>query len=121
LTRSSGRSATSSNEWQTPIFSYGLGGPHPRQERKYDALSGEGRGYGGGLPKLEPKELANVDATAIADLIPGLRPPTAIKQMDIFEEAKKRGPEFFLDPSSAFSEASFRFYLPQKSGRPFFP
>ena len=53
-----------------------------------DALLGEGRVYGGGLHKLEPKELANVDATAIADLIPGLRPPVGVKQLDIFEESE---------------------------------
>lgn len=51
-----------------------------------DALLGEGRVYGGGLHKLEPKELANVDATAIADLIPGLQKPVGVKQLDIFSE-----------------------------------
>ncbi len=35
-----------------------------------EQLLGEGRVYGGGLHKLEPKELANVDATAIAALVP---------------------------------------------------
>jgi hypothetical protein len=35
-----------------------------------EALLGEGRVYGGGLYKLEPKELANVPATAIANLLP---------------------------------------------------
>jgi hypothetical protein len=52
-----------------------------------DALLGEGRVYGGGLHKLEPKELANVNATAIADLIPGLQKPVGVKQLDIFEES----------------------------------
>ncbi len=33
-------------------------------------LLGEGRVYGGGLYKLEPKELANVPAQAIADMLP---------------------------------------------------
>jgi hypothetical protein len=32
----------------------------------------EGRVYGGGMFKLEPRELANVDASAIAELIPDL-------------------------------------------------
>lgn len=60
-----------------------------------DALLGEGRVYGGGLHKLEPKELANVDATAIAELIPGLRPPPAIKQLDIFAETEEKGAGVF--------------------------
>ena len=33
-----------------------------------ERLLGEGRVYGGGLHKLEPRELANVDASAIAEL-----------------------------------------------------
>lgn len=60
-----------------------------------DALLGEGRVYGGGLHKLEPKELANVDATAIADLIPGLAQPREAKQLDIFEEREEKGAEVF--------------------------
>jgi hypothetical protein len=35
-------------------------------------LSAEGRVYGGGLHKLEPKELSNAPAAAILDAIPGL-------------------------------------------------
>lgn len=35
-----------------------------------EQLLGEGRVYGGGLHKLEPKELANVPAPGIADLLP---------------------------------------------------
>jgi len=54
-----------------------------------DALLSEGRVYGGGLHKLEPKELANVDATVIADLIPDLQPPVRVKQLDIFEKGEK--------------------------------
>jgi hypothetical protein len=33
-----------------------------------DALHGEGRVYGGGLQKIEPKELLNVDVPFLADL-----------------------------------------------------
>ncbi len=55
-----------------------------------DRLLGEGRVYGGGLHKLEPKELANVDATAIAELIPDLRPPVSTKQLDIFGDVHSR-------------------------------
>ena len=35
------------------------------------AMLGEGRVYGGGLHKLEPKELGNVPATNISELLPG--------------------------------------------------
>lgn len=35
-----------------------------------DQLLGEGRVYGGGLHKLEPKELANVPVSELADLMP---------------------------------------------------
>ncbi len=35
-----------------------------------ESLLGEGRVYGGGLHKLEPKELANVAVPAIADILP---------------------------------------------------
>lgn len=38
-----------------------------------ESLLEEGRVYGGGLHKLEPKELARVDATKIADLLNGVK------------------------------------------------
>ena len=38
-----------------------------------ETLVGEGRVYGGGLHKLEPKELANVPAEGILDLVPDAR------------------------------------------------
>lgn len=44
----------------------------------------EGRVYGGGMFKLEPKELANVDASAIAELIPGLDLNENHEQMVMF-------------------------------------
>ena len=45
-----------------------------------ETLLGEGRVYGGGLYKMEPKELANVPAEAIAALVPGVenRPASQI-------------------------------------------
>lgn len=51
-------------------------------------LLGEGRVYGGGLHKLEPRELANVDATAIAEMIPGYESPSNIKQLSLFAAAE---------------------------------
>lgn len=43
-----------------------------------------GRVYGGGLHKLEPKELANVDASAIAALLPGYERGVELTQPDMF-------------------------------------
>jgi hypothetical protein len=40
-----------------------------------ELLTGEGRLYGGGLHKMEPKELANVPANVIINVMPeGLKP-----------------------------------------------
>jgi predicted RNA methylase len=47
-----------------------------------ERLLGEGRVYGGGLHKLEPKELANVPAQDIAELLPGAEQP--LRQRDLF-------------------------------------
>ncbi|MFQ5586017.1 MAG: hypothetical protein ACE5GF_04255 [Thermodesulfobacteriota bacterium] len=55
-----------------------------------DQLLKEGRVYGGGLYKLEPKELANVDATPIAGLIPDLQAPLPTKQLDMFGDNYNR-------------------------------
>ncbi|MBN1867871.1 Eco57I restriction-modification methylase domain-containing protein [Candidatus Sumerlaeota bacterium] len=49
-----------------------------------DQLLGEGRVYGGGLHKLEPRELANVDASAIAEVVPGFRKMKPTDQPDMF-------------------------------------
>ena len=43
-----------------------------------ETLIGEGRVYGGGLHKLEPKELANVPAQAIAELLPAFNRQTSL-------------------------------------------
>jgi hypothetical protein len=51
---------------------------------KSDQLLGEGRVYGGGLHKLEPKELAKVPVPQLMELLPkGERPA---KQTDLFGE-----------------------------------
>jgi hypothetical protein len=47
-------------------------------------LISEGRVYGGGMFKLEPKELANVDATDIAELVPDLQIKGKAKQLEMF-------------------------------------
>ncbi len=52
-----------------------------------DALLGEGRVYGGGLHKLEPRELSNVPATFIQDLLPKASIPKRTKQLGLFAEA----------------------------------
>lgn len=49
-----------------------------------DKLLGEGRIYGGGLFKLEPRELSNVDASAIAKLIPDLGATRPLGQLVLF-------------------------------------
>jgi hypothetical protein len=49
-----------------------------------EQLLSEGRVYGGGLFKLEPKELANVDASAIAELIPDLQLEEKTEQLVLF-------------------------------------
>jgi hypothetical protein len=49
-----------------------------------DQLLGEGRVYGGGLHKLEPRELANVPVPSLAALLPDAERPT--KQADLLTE-----------------------------------
>ena len=54
--------------------------------RQVEQLLGEGRVYGGGLYKLEPKELANVPATEVAELLPSL--PKRFQQSELFVAAE---------------------------------
>jgi len=51
-----------------------------------EQLLSEGRVYGGGLHKLEPSELANVDATAISQLIPNFKAPPTTDQLGLFAD-----------------------------------
>lgn len=48
-----------------------------------ERLLGEGRVYGGGLHKLEPRELANVDASAIAHMLPDYEALPPYRQLSL--------------------------------------
>ena len=53
-----------------------------------ERLLGEGRVYGGGLHKLEPKELANVGAREIDLIVPASIETTKFEQLNFFETIK---------------------------------
>jgi hypothetical protein len=48
-------------------------------------LRGEGRVYGGGLNKIEPRELGRISATSLVDRWPELAPPQRGVQSLLFE------------------------------------
>ena len=52
-----------------------------------EILLGEGRVYGGGLHKLEPRELGNLPAVFIADLLPDGSVPLRTTQLGLFVDA----------------------------------
>ena len=64
--------------YPTPVLANALNRDPGLIRRAWEALNritpeqllGEGRVYGGGLHKLEPKELANVPVAELADLMP---------------------------------------------------
>ena len=53
-------------------------------EIETDELLGHGRVYGGGLHKLEPKELRGFPAERLMERLPDIRPPS--RQMELLEE-----------------------------------
>lgn len=79
--------------YPTPVLAQALGRDPGLIRRAWQALNritpaellGEGRVYGGGLHKLEPKELANVPVAELADLMPMDERP--VMQTDLFMQA----------------------------------
>lgn len=53
------------------------------------ALLGEGRVYGGGLHKLEPRELGSVDASFLSDLIPHFSVRQKADQLGLFDNGRE--------------------------------
>jgi len=68
------------NRPSAPIVCTYLG----RSNTKSEQLLGESRVYGGGLHKLEPNELANVDALQIAELVPDFKLDLGAVQLGLF-------------------------------------
>lgn len=57
-----------------------------------EQLVGEGRVYGGGLYKLEPRELGNVDAAVFAGVLPAVVPLDPDAQLGFFNVPHYRAP-----------------------------
>lgn len=55
-----------------------------------EGLAADGRVYGGGLYKMEPKELANVPAGFILERLRFARPPKVVRQLSLFASLEKR-------------------------------
>jgi len=55
-----------------------------RYGREICPVGAQRKGLRGGMFRLEPKELANVDASVIAELIPDLRVVEKAEQMVMF-------------------------------------
>lgn len=78
--------------YPTPLLNRGLSREPQLMHRVWSALNalmpdqllGEGRVYGGGLHKLEPRELANVPVLSLAALLPDAERP--MKQADLLTE-----------------------------------
>jgi hypothetical protein len=70
-----------------------------------ERLLGEGRVYGGGLHKLEPKELANVPVPEIAALVPTEHRPAA--QSSLFDEIIATGAFWLHDETRPTQTAQF--------------
>lgn len=81
--------------YPTPLMARELGRDSTLLRRVWRALNqlppevllGEGRVYGGGLHKLEPRELGNVPVAFLQDLFPGAGIPRRGSQLELFAGA----------------------------------